>query len=432
METRILRILAWSLLVLLGLLAACSSDDDEFIPNELPDTRIIIAPSSTLPVSYRVEFAWLGSDPDGLIDAYDWRISDDGANGIVDVGDTLGLPWQRTVRSDSLFDASAELDSFPPDVENPVITDPIDFRWWQNHTFWVRAVDQKGAVDPTPASSRFTATTTAPTIAIDIPTDLPRDGGAAKQAECFLTNPVLAVGVKTVDLDDPLGIADEYRYALLAVQDLDPAAYAALGIPNLNAGECLGYDDFVQLDLLPYVPEEAWSIWMEYVVTDDPSIDFTLPALELGSSWFLFLQARDRARALTPTLRYNLNFFEFKVEGGFAPQLTVLDPNDDEYVFDEDTMLPVAIDLQGDGEYRFQWSGDATSYAGVVTGYRYAVDPVDPSNVDELEWATPWSPLQITLLTLSDGPHSLVVAVQDNSGEVRQAEFSLTVSNTSN
>ncbi len=429
---RTLALVALVVLPMLLAFSACSSDDDDFIPNDPPDTRMVSAPNPDLPHSYRVTLAWLGTDPDGLVDSYEWRMSDNGPDGVVDVEDTLGLAWHKTARSDSLFEASAELDSFPADVDNPLITDPIDFRWWQTHTFWVRAVDQKGAVDPSPASARFTATTTAPKIEIDLPAGLPRDGASPKAAGCFLINPVLALGVETIDLDDPRGLADEYRYALLAVQDLDPAAYASLGIPALNAGECLGYDDFVQLDLLPWVPENAWMGWTSYVDTDDPEIDFVLPRFEPGTSWFLFLQARDRARALTPTLRYNVNFFEFKVEGSFTPRLTVVDPNDDEHEFESNLTPPVAVNLTGEGSYVFRWSADSSAYAGVVTGFRYAVDPADPFAVDELEWATPWNPTRLAILELIDGNHDLVIAARDNSDEISYAIFELSVTNTSN
>jgi hypothetical protein len=392
----------------------------------------VIAPSSELPVSYRVEIAWLGTDPDGSIRAYDWRISDDGPDGVVDVEDTLGLDWNRTVKSDSLFEASAELDSFPPDVDNPLITDPIDFRWWQNHTFWVRAVDQQGAVDPSPSSTSFTATTTAPKVEIDIPVDLPPGASVPDPQDCLRINPVLALGVQTIDLDDPLGFANEYRYALLAVEDLDPAAYSGSGITPLGPGECLGYDRFAQLDLLPWVPEQDWSEWMQFVDTDEPEIDLVLPVLDAGTSWFLLLQARDRAGALTPSLRYNQNFLEFVVEGGFSPRLTVTAPDESSHEFVGDVTPPVALMLVGDGNYRFDWSADAAEYAGLVIGYRYAVDPVDPFAVQESEWVAPWNPVRAATLSLVDGEHDLVIAAQDNSGAISYARFDLSITNSGN
>jgi hypothetical protein len=44
---------------------------------------------------YTVSFFWTGFDPDGSIDGFQWRISDNGEDGVVDVADTLShvLPW---------------------------------------------------------------------------------------------------------------------------------------------------------------------------------------------------------------------------------------------------------------------------------------------------------------------------------------------------
>ena len=153
-------------------LAACGDGpiNGEFVPNSPPDTDVSATPPVLSAAGFEVSFNWTGADPDGEIIGFEWRISNNGEDGIVDVVDTLEtfLPWQFTTVTDSTFLVDADLDSFPPDVTDPR-QGASNYRYWQTHTFYIRAIDEKGYRDPSPAHVSFTATTLAPTVQITLP-----------------------------------------------------------------------------------------------------------------------------------------------------------------------------------------------------------------------------------------------------------------------
>ena len=161
--------LTLSLLTALGISACQSGFEGTVTANQPPDTRVTATPPALEETSFTVKFFWTGLDNDGWVDHFEWRISDNGRDGFVDQADTLGLAWHSTVVTDSTFSVSADIALFQTDVDNPQITDPKDFRYWQTHTFFVRAVDNLGMADATPAMVSFTATTLSPTINITLP-----------------------------------------------------------------------------------------------------------------------------------------------------------------------------------------------------------------------------------------------------------------------
>ncbi len=406
-----------SMIVLLAVLSGCGEDSPPpgFLPNTPPDTRIVSGPRDDVPVSYLTEIAWLGNDPDGPVVSYRWRISDNGPDGQLDPADTLGLPWHTTTRTDSIFATSAELDSFPPDVDNPLITDPIDFRNWQTHSFFVSAVDRDGTADPTPARIDFTVTTLLPRVEIDV-IQLTRD-------TCQPTNTTLAFGMKIEDDDDPDGVGQAYRTAMIAVEDLDPAAFEGSGVPVPSAGACLSRAEYEQLDPSLLFPESVWSPWSDYVETDYPEIDLTLADLPPGSSWFLAIQGRDRAGAVTPTFVWNRNFLHFHVDGGFLPTLEVTDPTGVTRSFQGAASPVVDLGFLTDPQVVFSWHASGADYAGLIIGYRWAFDPADPLEVDESEWAVPWIDIVDLSESFPPGAHSVVITTQDNSGQVSTAAY---------
>jgi hypothetical protein len=181
----ILRATALTLAVLLLAAGGCSTDTElggVKVPNARPDTRITGQPPTLLEAGFSVEFHWTGSDPDNKIKGFEWKISDNGTDGI-SRRDTLTVdpltgaeinPWRFTESTDSLFVVLADLPDFPGDDAG----EPRSFR---THSLFVRAVDETDAVDPTPAYMSFTSTTIVPQGAADFPnkstdraTDVPK------------------------------------------------------------------------------------------------------------------------------------------------------------------------------------------------------------------------------------------------------------------
>src|SRR2546426_1677795 len=118
--------LALIVLVGLSILAGCSPRRT-LAPKLPPETTLFIqGPVDT--VSYKVHLYWFGSDPDGYVVAYELRIKNPDA--------PADTQWVRTTRTDSLFKVYT-----PKGVSQPL--------------FEVRAIDDDGMVDPSPAHQMF-------------------------------------------------------------------------------------------------------------------------------------------------------------------------------------------------------------------------------------------------------------------------------------
>jgi len=123
-------------LAALLLSSGCRKQEEVFLDTNLaPDTELTSAPGPLSQANYRVHLYWNGTDPDGYISAfyYAWDDTTDA--------------WEYTTRTDSLFKA--------------VIDTAGETR---RHTFYVRAVDNEGKLDPSPARIRFDAWTVVPVI----------------------------------------------------------------------------------------------------------------------------------------------------------------------------------------------------------------------------------------------------------------------------
>jgi len=125
-------------------LTGCRKEDEIFIDTNLaPDTRLTSAPAPDEDdpdqpgrTNYRVHLYWEGNDPDGYVVGYYYAWDD-----------TLASARIYTSRTDSLFKAL---------IDTAGQT--------RRHTFYVRAVDNEGKLDPTPARVTFDAWTELPVV----------------------------------------------------------------------------------------------------------------------------------------------------------------------------------------------------------------------------------------------------------------------------
>jgi hypothetical protein len=277
-------------------LVAVSGDDTTFaadttfttlmIPNEPPMTHAVGNPMDNNPV----QFFWTGNDPDGYVVGFLWRISDNGLDNGVDVADTLGLPWHFTTVTDSSFAVSAD-----QPIESPGPKGIGKSLFAQNHTFWIKAVDNLGAEDPSPAFIAFTAISEAPEVAVDVtPAGGPMPDGCLE---------VSLPAIFTWTASDPDSPAD----AVLEVRTL------LVSLSDLGFDACLTQGEYEGLDPLAMVDEALWSDWQEY----DP-LNHLQPALGLGPEHvggrFLFAaMARDAAGAWTRELTWGGNVWQVEV-----------------------------------------------------------------------------------------------------------------------
>ena len=138
-----------------------------YVPNALPDTRVGGETPVPLESGFLVHFDWGGSDPDGEVVGFQWKLVPVGSDGI-SVPDTLTEdpdtgqlinPWHFTTTADSVFVISAA-------------PQPAGDKLTLAYVFLVRSVDSDDGVDPTPAQICFTASTLLPTIVVDRPDGL--------------------------------------------------------------------------------------------------------------------------------------------------------------------------------------------------------------------------------------------------------------------
>ncbi len=102
--------------------------------NQVPDTYLTGAPAESVTTFYKVHFHWYGNDSDGRVVGYEYAISDSLP------ADEDTLTYHYTTRTDSIF-------TFQVGASQQVL----------GHRFYIRAIDDEGAVDPVPAWRFFGA-----------------------------------------------------------------------------------------------------------------------------------------------------------------------------------------------------------------------------------------------------------------------------------
>jgi hypothetical protein len=142
--------------ILLGLLGiifvqSCNtSPEGSLLSNQAPETHTTvdtIIRSGDDRLESRVEISWWADDPDGYVVSYEYSFD----NPI-----TSSTIWETTIAQDSIFV-----------LQTPAGLDSADF------LFSVRAIDNEGLVDPTPAQATYPVKNSAPTAAFT-EAELPR------------------------------------------------------------------------------------------------------------------------------------------------------------------------------------------------------------------------------------------------------------------
>lgn len=129
--------------LLLAFAAGCSKQKNVLLPDLPPETTVFVQfdpLSGVHDVNHLVHLYWSGTDPDGDVVGFDFRFVYPG-----DLPDTV--TWHHTVQSDSIFAVYT-----PTGIATP--------------TFEVRAIDNSGLKDPSPASQTFSFTNQPPTLTL--------------------------------------------------------------------------------------------------------------------------------------------------------------------------------------------------------------------------------------------------------------------------
>ena len=422
-------LLALAALVLLAAGTGCSPSTDlggTEVPNALPDTRLTGAPPTLREADFIVRFWWTGNDPDGRLRGYQWKLSDNGLDGI-SVLDTLTIdpasgavinPWRFTAATDSSFIVSADEPGFPDDDNLPL----ADRRSFQTHTLFVRAVDEDGGVDPTPAMVSFTSTTLTPTISVTDP------AGFAGRREWSDAPPSVTLGWTGNDPDFDLGAPVRVRYIW------KQALY----------GPCLYINgEYVWLQyghLVLSNSDSAWSDWIPYRARpEDRRVTFpnqqefnrSCPAGSQKIGYIFAIQAQDTAGAVTPYLTYGVNVINVKITSAQSPLLRIVETYLGEYENTGVNGVWGPLDIAQNQPLEFSWIADASGYAGIVQAYRYGWDVADVTNDLDPGWRIQWGNSsqhrRAPVTSFSSGLHTLTVECRDNSSQITRIRVDLNV-----
>lgn len=147
----------WSLILAVALLSACGcakKNVSQPLGDQPPDTWFVNVPQAKDTLTDRPLLFWTGKDPDGKVIAYEYVIDDTTKQWTYLTGDTTGT--SKYIRGSLLKFGTPTQDTIQFEVP-----DLLD-----EHTLYVRAVDNIGLRDPTPASRSFTCKTIAPNTQI--------------------------------------------------------------------------------------------------------------------------------------------------------------------------------------------------------------------------------------------------------------------------
>jgi len=344
--------MAW-LLPGLALLSSCSLDNELAppVPNAAPDTRVGGQTPEPLESGFLVHLSWSGSDTDGEVVGYQFKLRPIGNDGI-GYRDTLTVepgsgailnPWQFTATAESLFVMT------PRDL-------PADTKLTQAYVFLIRAVDNAGSVDPTPAYVCFTASTLLPSIMVDRPPFYP-------YYDAQPVPPTVRFGFTGVDPDFHTGMPTKVRFLWKR----------ALVDNNYIRTQ---YEYQLYYDELTSFADSNWSFWRPYhpdpeqrVITfpNTPSHDDQ----DRQITYIFAIQAMDTTGAVSVDRLYGYNVQNVYITEGLTPQLTV-------YEFSLGTVrgtgvnTVVAYDIAAQQPLNFSWVASAEPYFGTITAYLQA------------------------------------------------------------
>lgn len=399
-EKSIAIIMTVVLVAALAVVTGCStSDEGQMKENRAPNVWLASAPPEGSTDKYTIQMFWGGWDPDGEIAYYEYAITNNEAGGF-QPKDTVGADkWSRVYANDSTF-------TFTADVLVDSNTTDLVTEFVRSHTFFIRSVDEQGLASLEPAYRSFTARTLSPEVNIAVP----RQTGLS---------PALVPSITTFRWT-----AQDYVDNLLTPQEPDSVSWALVSADSGFAQTI----DFLRKGT-PRA-EAEWGDWVYYAAPEDSGKFWTTEPLDLGPYIFA-IRAKDEAGAITPVLDEKYNVRRIRVsQRSSGPIMNVTN----QYLGTVTTSVCntplVILDLPAGVPLQFAWNASATSYGGVVSGYRYGWDISDLSDPDQ--WETDFTPFTSTRATSPPrtfffGTHTFSVEVVDNSGFCSRAEIKVNI-----
>jgi hypothetical protein len=379
-------------------------DEDLFVgstaANQPPSIRLTGGPPEGDTTSYRIEFSWMGYDPDGHVEHYEYAMCDGDPVGF-DPADTTGADkWSKITRTDSTFSFSADQD------EGTTITvgaNKYSTFCTRVHTFFVRAVDNRGARSAA-AYRSFTARTLSPYVVIV----QPKNAFAGREQQLSGVVKFGWTGEDPIDQVWKIERPESTRYLL--------ATYTSYVLNDLNK--------------TPAKFEDLWSPWKSYTADGDSGVATVIGDDEIlvqGYSYVFAVQAKDEAGAVTSVFDLAQNARLFRISKPPGPFLRVREPNLGGFAFIGTNNRTQTFRVPADFGMVFSWEADASSYGGVVSTYRYGWDIADLN--DPSEWDVEPSPfvLSTPVRKYHAGVHTLYIEAADNLGATTLASLEVTV-----
>lgn len=388
------------LLLAAVLFTGCTSNElaGSQFSNQAPTVWLSSAPPEGTVSDYTLHLFWGGWDPDGEIAYYEYIITNN-ETGVFDPADTVSTAgdykWNPVSVNDSVFMFTADVPQDSAQFDNN-LQEPEEFR--RSHTFFIRSVDEQGTRSPRPAYRSFTSRTLSPTVRISVPTI---SGEGLNEAQ---VPPITTFRWRGVDF-----VATEGQ-----TQDPDSVRWIYVSQARFN-GDWFATEDYIRLN--PDAPE--WSAWHYYQAPGDTGQFFTTPPLDFGNYVFA-VQVKDEAGAVNPVFDRTQNMARFLVSTrSTGPVLTVRNEFLGTIVTSSPNTTPTILDLPAGVGMQFEFEADASSYGGIVSGYRYGWDILDLN--DDEQWEIDFTPFigdiaRAPLRTFFFGTHSFHIEVIDNSG----------------
>jgi hypothetical protein len=369
---------------------SCNTFEGEQKPNQPPDVWLTSGPPEGGVSTYRVRFFWNAWDKDGSIQYFEFAITDN-EDGAFDPADTTGPEkWTRTTLYDSTFAFSAD------EISDTASTDMIT-EFTRSHTFFIRAVDDKGLVSVNAAYRSFTARTLSPTVDIIFP-------------EFRGLNPVLLPTRVTFHW-----IAADYIDDITSKQE--PESVRWIMVPR--------FEDDVDWQLtLQYIRQNSdapeWSEWQDYWTPSGTGYSLTLDSLDFGGYLFA-VQARDEAGAVTPVFDERRNVRRLMISRRYAGPKIKLCSDVLNTCWESTSLRWGSVDLPANTPLTFTLELDDDrpgSPAGSTFEYCYGwdigVDPYDPTCAEWIKY--PGRPVPVPVQSWHFGSHTFYVVARNDMG----------------
>ncbi|MDZ4804394.1 MAG: hypothetical protein SGI90_06005 [Candidatus Eisenbacteria bacterium] len=368
-------------------LTACGHEKDRQLENQSPSVLItggiVAIPPEKMErdsVNYSVEILWTGWDADGIIDHYQYTVDvpDDLLDKINDPLDT-GIAWVDTTAFRASF-------LFRTDEQDSLLGTPIE-RFRGNHTFYVRAVDNEGGVSAADYIA-FTATNITPKTTITVPS-------AAGTSDVLIVGRQFNIVWEGLDPDNP----DPKR---------EPAYYEWKLKQMPNTWQPTGRDAQYSVDV-----DAADVPWIR-ISRDTTSLRLSL---QTGFPYILAIRAVDEAGGIETKFVKGMNMLVLDAYANSGtPILTVRERSQGTFQFPGPI---IEFEMAAGACVRFEMSGNAAEYGGLVQGYNWGVD-VDPDNDGPGSGFRGWSLNRFTddICFEQEGIHTVVLKCRDTGGGV--------------